>query len=153
MGGIAEKHNIAEEVAKSKPFYKKDLFVYGLIVILFGLALLPLFLIRGDENIGFMVYIRGEKAFTYYYGGERFAEDGFVSRTEYDDYRNTLTIYFNDEKTEFNVLKIDDVKKSVRVELSSCENHDCERMENEIYCAPHFLRVTGIKKSKDVAAG
>lgn len=153
MGGIAEKHNIAEEVAKSKPFYRKDLFVYGLIVILLGLALLPLFLTENGENIGFEVYIRGEKAFTYYYGGEKYAEDKFSDRTEFNAAERTLTIYFNDEKSEYNVLVADDAGKTVKVISSTCENHDCERMQNEIFCAPHFLKVTGIKKSKDVAVG
>lgn len=153
MGVIAEKPDLAEKVAKSKPFTKKDLLIYGFAFVLFCLSLLPLFLNNGGNNAGFEVYVRGEKAFTYYYGGERFAEEKFFERTEFNEEEHTLTIYFNDEKTEYNVLVIDDESKTVRVKASTCKNHDCERMENDIYCAPHFLRVTGIKKSKDVAVG
>ena len=153
MGGIAEKHNLADRVTSVKPFCKKDLIVYGLIVILFGLALLPLFLRKDGEDIGFEVYIRGERAFTYYYGGEGRAESKFLNRTEFNAEERTLTVYFNDEKTEYNVIFADDAGKTVKVISSTCENHDCERMQNEIYCAPHFLKITGIKKSKDVAVG
>ena len=153
MGDIAEKHDIAGKIAKSKPFHKKDVFVYVLIVVLFGISLLPLFLRKSVERIGFEVYVRGEKAYTYYYGGEKYAEEKYSDFTEYNAEENTLTVYFNEAKTEYNVLIIDDAGKSVKVKTSTCKNHDCERMQNEIYCAPHFLRVTGIEKSKDVAVG
>lgn len=153
MGDVADKHNLSEKIRNAKPFHKKDLLVYGILLCLLIGAFLGLLLKNDSDRAGFNVFIRGEKAFTYYYGKEYSAEEKFAEHISFDAETKTLTVYFNAEKTEYNVLKINDEEKKVTVISSTCDKHDCEHMENNIYCAPHFLKVTSIEKDKDLAVG
>lgn len=145
--------DLAEKIKKSKPFKPKDVIVYVLVAVFVALTFLTLLFFPKNDGAGFYAFIRGEKALTFYYGGECTIEEKFKSQIVFDSDKNTVTVYFNESKTDYNVISVDNENKKVRVIKSTCESHDCELMENDIYCAPHRLKITQIRASGDVTVG
>ena len=144
------------EFKKSKPFYTFDIFIYSaLAVFIILLFLAALFKpVAGNFN-GFYIIYNNEKIAEY-----SFLTNSLKIQEGYSDYirQSDDGIYFypNSEKTgEYNLIVANNATKAVRVTVSTCAGHDCERQVLSssggfIYCAPHNLKITAMGLSDPV---
>ena len=149
-----------DRLKNSKPFHFGDVIIYSLI-ILTVLTLFAVFIFFPRANnsskspSGFIVENNGKTIISHLYGSDKFeVDDKFLSltKTEETEYGFLITIYSNQDKTEFNVLKVNENKKTVKMVESNCRSKQCTYLhevgENGIiYCAPRNLKITPITGS------
>lgn len=137
-----------------KLFYRQDVFVYlGLAVLIFCLFFLFVFpsACKQNSSKGFKVLHGSEQVLifdislsNYIFVSEKFSNS---VRIEQNEKTYTVTIYFDEEKTDFNTLIFDIEACSAKVIESTCsESKDCVyspkiTTSGSIYCAPHNLKI------------
>ena len=150
LGGVLNEEEILK-IKSSKPFKKLDLIIYFLVFILiFTLFLVFVIIPKRDENLGFIVKLNGKTIATVKYGQTPNIEDDFKNFVVISS--DTILIYVNEEKTEYNKLQFDDEKKTVKVIETTCPSKDCEKLtlnvgNGVIICAPHNLIISPLKAS------
>lgn len=146
------KKNIYTKIKTYKPFEFNDIFLYSFILLLvFVLFLCFVIVPQTKQAVGFSVEINDKKVFSLNYSTREYIiENDFIHYIEVDKEQNTVIIFLNDEKTEFNKLLFDANKKTIKMLETTCSNtKDC-LYEPEIsktgiiYCAPHKLKVLPI---------
>ena len=147
------KNRIYESLKTRKPFETCDVFVYVFILILlFTLSIFFVFSPK-SESSGFKAEVDGKTVFEFDYTNETYEifEDFNI---DVNLEENTVTIYFDEQRTEYNVLLIDTENKSVKVTESTCSNsRECTRIpavkdsSGSIYCTPHKLKIVSLSNS------
>ncbi len=137
------------EISKNKkPFEKGDILIY--ISLLFAIVFLFLFLViipKKNEGAGFKVFYKDELVVSVGYGTPPQISSGWENMVEYNQSQNTLTVYFNQDKSDFNRLYINAKEKWIKMQESTCSpSKDCVHSpqissSGMIYCAPHQLKI------------
>lgn len=138
----------AKDFKSDKPFLQADILIYSLIILSVLLSFLLIFPSNRTSAYGIYgldFYCGNELAATYRFAERKFSiKNGFTDKVFIDE--NKITVYFNENQTEYNVIEIDDEHKKASVIYSTCAGHDCEQTTVSknggfIYCAPHKLKV------------
>lgn len=146
------KKNIYTKIKAYKPFEFNDIFLYSFILLLVVVLFLCFVILpQTKQAVGFSIEINDKNIFSFDYSTyEYIIETDYSNYIDIDKERNTITIYLNDERTEFNRLVFNTDKKVVKMLESTCsKTKDC-LYEPEIsktgiiYCAPHKLKVLPI---------
>lgn len=146
------KSTILDKIKDKKPFEFNDIFIYlSLLVIVALLFLFFIILPQNNNPKGFKILIDNREVLTFDYQSEycSFLED-YSNQIEIDENKNQITIFHNQEKNSYNVIKYDTVKGSVKMFDSTCSNtKDCVyemaiSINGAIYCAPHDLLIIPI---------
>ena len=118
------------------------------------LKILFLFFIILPQNNhpkGFKILIDNREVLTFDYQSEycSFLED-YSNLIEIDESKKQITIFHNQQRNSYNVIKYDTIKGSVKMLDSTCSNSkDCVyeiaiSKNGAIYCAPHNLLIIPI---------
>ena len=138
----------AAEIKKSKPFYVLDVAVYLAVLTLAAaifFALIPFK--NAGEIAGFNFYFNNELVAEYSFsGGEFTVKSGFEERFARSE-DGSIIFYADADKTEYNVIIIDDETKTAKVTDANCTGRDCTTQTagkggGFIFCAPHNLKIT-----------
>ena len=137
-----------------KQFEKNDIFIYMFILILIISLFLFCFLSPSGKSFGFICEYDGEKIFSFRYSDKSYyINENFTGRITLDLDNSTVTIFFDDEKTEYNVIQFDCGENKVKVTDSTCSiSKDCTKIpaivdkKNTIYCNPHRLKIVSLNK-------
>lgn len=148
-----------EEIKKRKPFAIWDLLIYGILVavilILFGVFV---FGGRGKAASGIQLTLLGNDEtviYSYDFGaGKRTVAEGWETRITEEEEEGVLlvTVYFDDEKKDYNTVAIDLEKKTAKMRDANCSryNKDCVHSsgisseKDFIICLPHKLKVCAL---------
>ena len=139
---------------KAKPFRFGDVFVYiGVAVLIAFLFVYFVISPRSSDNLGFGVFVDGKQVAVYNYGSfnPQITDNSFSDKIVYDKSANTLTVYYGQDNSHFNVIKIDDTKKTAMVKDANCSvSKDCVytpslKGDSAIVCVPHKLKIVGLK--------
>ncbi len=137
-----------------KLFCKSDILVYAFIIV--AIALLFLFFIiiparvENRKTTGILVEQNGKTVFTYTFSGYTFdvskAFSDYVEITKTNN-THTVTVFSNENKTEYNVISIDNTNKTVKMSDTNCRSGQCTYMHalsngGIIYCAPRALKIS-----------
>ena len=142
--------NKFEKIKSTKPFNKKDFFVYAILfVVILSLFLTLVLLSQKSPVKGFKVLIGNEIVLEFSFDtSSAKIKDGYQDLIDVDYENNKITVYFNQEKNDFNEISYDITSKSVRMNNSTCSHSkDCVYMpkiiddKGLIYCAPHELKI------------
>lgn len=143
---------IINEVRESKPFKRGDIIVYiSLILVVFFLFLFfTIIPYSSDTDSGFKIYVNGIETARFYYSSLRLeiVDKESVCTFELNEKKTVLTVYFDNEKTQYNVLSIDPENQSVKVSNANCSvSKDCTfsppvKNNGAIVCVPHKLKIT-----------
>ncbi len=135
----------------SKPFHINDLILY-LAVFITVVVLFCAFVIfpNKKENDGFSVFCGDEIVCVLEFDSPTpTVSDGWLDKVQFDGTHNTIKIFFDDAKTDYNLISFDPAKRSVRITESTCSlSKDCvytpaiTGSDGMIFCAPHNLRIT-----------
>ncbi len=135
----------------SKPFHIKDIFIY-LAVFITVTVLFCLFVIfpNKTKNDGFSVYCGDELVLVLEFDNPNPNVCAtWQDKVQFNSKNNTVKIFFDDAKTDYNVICFDTTNRSVRVTESTCStSKDCvytpaiTGSNGMIFCAPHNLRIT-----------
>ena len=144
------KNDVYESLKARKPFETWDVITYVFILVL--LLCLSIFFVFSptEKSSGFKVECDGAKIFTFNYD-----DCSYVSTHDFsidvDLANNTITIYFDHAKTDYNVLEFDLEEKSVKVTESTCSaSKECVHIPaikdslGTIYCTPHRLKISSL---------
>lgn len=134
-----------------KIFEFNDVFVY-IAIFLTITALFLFFLIPKKSPVnGFKVMIGDETILFYEYGKNAPTYYGnYDNNIDFSLENNSLKIYLNNDKSEYNVILFSNEKKEFKMIESTCSNtKECVKMPSVsssgmIYCAPHLLKVLPI---------
>ena len=137
-----------------KPFEKHDIFIYVFLTVLI-MVLFAIFIIspacNKNKTNGFQVQIDGKLALTCYYDGKINVESSFSANVEKQDVENgvLIKIYTGENKSQFNLLKVDYKEQSVKITDSNCPTKTCNHLpaiknSGSIICMPHGVTVTPI---------
>ncbi len=148
------------DLKHSKLFHFGDIFVYISTALIISILFLVFFILpncnsSGKTANGFKVENDGKTIITHIYGTDEFTIDqnfSNLTKIQATDYGHLVTIYTNLDKTEFNVLKVNDKDKTVKMERSNCRSKQCTYLHEIddngiIYCAPRSLKITPINGS------
>ncbi|MBO5713824.1 MAG: NusG domain II-containing protein [Clostridia bacterium] len=145
--------NQIERFSKSLVFYKKDLILYGLVVL--SIVLLFTFLVvipKTSTPQGFSVSVDEKVVCTFDFSSRELTIDNADFEIVHDKENYSITVYTLDKKG-FNVINYDCSNYTVRVTESNCPTHDCikflELSSNNgiIYCLPHGLKILPLTPS------
>lgn len=149
------KTSVYEELKVRKPFEFNDIFLY-LFVLALCLSLFLFFMpFNSTKALGFKVIYDRQTVFTFYYETKTYTIDNaFEYSIEVNTENSTVTVYFSDDKSEYNVIEYDAAAKSVRVTKSSCsDSKECTKMpaltsnSGAIYCTPHKLKIVSVSNN------
>lgn len=150
------KDNKDNLISISSVFLKSDLIVYTLLlVVLVCLFLFFVIIPQSASQKGFNVTLKGKSIVTVEFSSStpKISDDAidFVTTENYEN-GFLITVYFNEEKTDFNKIYIDLSEKSADVIESTCSvSKDCVyspkiKINGAIVCAPHSLKISPIGK-------
>lgn len=136
-----------ETVKLSKPFKLGDLFIYGGVILIILAIFLAVLLPKKNQTNGFIVYNGDSVVLTYEYDSDKLSiKDEFADSVVVATNGN-ITVYLDENKTEFNTFAIDKKEKSVKIVDANCSvKKDCVHtpaMSNDgaIICMPHQLKI------------
>lgn len=146
-----------QKIKKDGFFKPLDIIIYAVLLIVVAV----LFVSSGifapkDELSGIEIIFQNEKVFVYLFNGDDYQIFDDEKIEILTDTPNELTFKFYPEKLkyEFNRIKIDKVKKSVKVVDATCSTRkDCvytAEMTNSsqtIICVPHELIISPTGKT------
>ncbi len=150
-----------EEIKKRKPFAIWDLLIYGILIAVI-LLLFGIFVFGGSGKAADGIQITnldGKLIYSYEYGkpkGKIALE--WQDRVEEKQEEGTLlvTVYFDAEKKDYNVLAIDLEKKTAKMRDANCSfRKDCTNTKavtserDIIVCLPHKLKVCALGGEKE----
>lgn len=136
-----------------KLFKPIDILIYALLIIgVFSLFLFFVILPANSSNNGFTVTINGKTIFNYHYGAYTvdLVDYEMADHIVYDKQASTITVYVDDDKQDFNVIKIDEANKTAKVIDANCSiSKDCVytpsiKNGSAIVCAPHKLKIVAL---------
>jgi hypothetical protein len=145
--------NQIERFSKSLIFYKKDLFLYGFVVL--SIVLLFAFLIiipKSSLPLGFSVSVDEKVVCSFDFSSQELVVNNTDYKIVHDKENNSITVYTLNQKG-FNVINYDCSNYTVRVIDSNCQTQDCmdffEITSNNgiIYCLPHGLKILPLSPS------
>ncbi len=146
------KTDIYAKIKARKPFEVNDVLVY--FFLLFSVSLLFLFFVflpSKEGASGFNLYLKDEEIFTFHYQDKSYSiAEGYENFIEVNLEKNTVTVFLDEYKTEYNVLSFNTDNQSVVMVNSTCSHtKDCVYEPaissfGTIYCAPHHLTVTPV---------
>ena len=150
------KKRKAIDLNNAPAFSAWDIPVYAITLIV--VALLFLFFVilpTPNANEGFSLFVDGKKIANYKYGeySVQILDDAFQTNVVYDKTQSTITIYLSSDKVDYNVLKIDERDKTVKVIDANCSvSKDCVytpslKSGSAIVCAPHKLKILPLGES------
>lgn len=146
------KTSVYEELKVRKPFEFNDIFLYSFILML-CLALFLFFIPRSSASSdGFKIIWDGKTVFSLSYADNSYnVDDSFPYELLVDTEKSTVTIFFSEDKSEYNLLSYDLSEKSVKVVESSCsDTKECTRIpavkndNGAIYCTPHKIKIVSL---------
>lgn len=157
MGIILKRKNV-EDFKGNKPFEKGDIFIY--LSLLIAVVLLFVFLViipLSEDKKSIEISVKGKSYFTYSFASDTFNIAPFalpLIDKERVQGGYEVTVYSNDEKTDFNVVFIEVNKQSVSVINASCPNKDCTHMSikrgsGSIICSPNGFSAFPLKVDGD----
>lgn len=136
-----------------KLFKPIDILIYALLIIgVFSLFLFFVILPTSSSNNGFTVTINGKTIFNYHYGSHTIdlVETSMTDNVIYNKQDSVITVYVDDDKQSFNVIKIDEANKTAKVIEANCSHSkDCVytpsiKNGSAIVCAPHKLKIVSL---------
>lgn len=156
------KEKIFDRIRKSKPFEIKDIFIYGMaLLIVIGLFLSLLGFNKTNDISGYKITVKNEIAVTLSFTDGVMVDPAFNELVLVKQGGNvfTITVYTKD-KSGFNEIIFNLAEKSVFVSKSNCsESKDCTHFpkltnSGSIYCAPHQLKISPLNDGyKNPVAG
>ncbi len=146
-----------EKNVNIKLFYKKDVIVYGLLILficsLFFAFILPSTFKDKSQANGVKITVHNQTILTHSYGTDDFNIDNEwkdeITITEKNG-NFFLTISFGET---FNTVLINEKTRSVKMHESTCSSSkDCKYLpeiknSGSIYCSPHDLKITSLTES------
>ena len=139
---------------KIKPFRPMDLIVYAVVLVLVLFLFFYFVIIPKTDNIkGFMVKLDGQKILTFEFDKGITETQDFSGKLEIVNTKDQtlITIYTNLELTEFNVIAVSLIDKTVEVLESNCSvRKDCvhspkiNQNGGMIACMPHGLKILSL---------
>lgn len=149
---------LIKRLKNSKPFCKSDIIIYAFIALVIALLFLFFIIIpaRAEKNssTGFIIEQNKNTILTYAYKDQTFKiEQDFIDyvKIEKNESGFTITIYSNDEHTEYNIISVDNTTKTVKMADTNCRSELCKYMHASdngiIYCAPRALKISLIGSS------
>lgn len=152
MGNCTRKTDTVGKYKSSAPFSKTDIIVYACLFTAVLLLFLFLVVLPAYANPqGFKVCVGDTEVLEFLYKDSRLSIESDLYPVEHDTVNGTVTIY-TQGKTEYNVIKYDCEKKTVKVIESTCHGNDCVSFaeisgSGVIYCLPHNLKITPLSQS------
>lgn len=144
------KNNVYESLKARKPFEKYDVIVYVFLLVL--LLCLSIFFVFSptEKSSGFKLECDGKEIFTLNYDDCSYVcSHDFTIDVDFST--NTITVYFDDAKTDYNILSFNTTEKSVKVIESTCSaSKECvhipaiKNSSGSIYCTPHKLKISSL---------
>lgn len=138
--------SIFQSIKESKPFFKKDLIVY-LLVILLTVSFIVIVNITSTPNDKVECLYNGQKVFDYDFAVNNlklYSVDGVTVTQNTDGDALYLTLTYSDGG--FNKVKLDKKQKSASVSESNCsQSKDCVhspaivKSGQSVICVPHGL--------------
>ncbi len=138
--------SIFQSIKESKPFFKKDLIVY-LLVILLTISFIVIVNITSTPNDKVECLYNGQKVFDYDFAVNNlklYSVDGVTVIQNTDGDALYLTLTYSDGG--FNKVKLDKKQKSASVSESNCSHSkDCVhspaivKSGQSVICVPHGL--------------
>ncbi len=153
-----------DKIKSSKPFKLWDILIYSLILALIALMFIAIFVIAPKKDItGFKITLNDTTVVDYSFNDNSILiNSDFRDRIKYNQTSNTITVYTNEQKTEYNIISFSLENKTVWISESNCsDSKDCVHFEpissgeQIIYCLPHNLKVvsTGGKVNNTPSTG
>ncbi len=145
-----------ENIKASKPFKRFDIIIYSLVILLVVfLFIFCIILPNKKETNGFIVNINDKTVLTYIYNDKIEIIDEYKNKIETDKKDNFeyITVFIDNEKTEYNIIRVDLTDFSVKVSEANCSNsHDCTsfpylKKSGSIICLPHNLEILSLERS------
>ncbi len=128
-----------------------------MVILIIGLFCLFVFFSPSRQVSGFEVLVDDKLVLSYYYSGEEvIIEESWKDSVIVNE--NLIKIYFNSEKTEYNVIKIDNNSQASVVE-TSCKKQEClhfpplKNNDGIIICLPHSFVLQSIIQDGGVTIG
>lgn len=143
------RNNIFNNIKVRKPFEVIDIFIYlFLLIVVFVLFLCFVILPHLESAEGFLIAKNGNTIVNFDYSSGKYSVDSeFKKLVVVDENSCTITVYTNEQKSEYNVIVFDREKKVVKMLDSTCSStKDCIyepeiSVNGMIFCAPHDLKV------------
>lgn len=142
--------SLSGKIKAQKPFEIFDFIAYAVTavfvtVLFFAFVVIP----THSAAEGFKVLIDNVTVLVFKYDDNSMTvTPSFTDTVEYDNEAHTLTIYTDEEKSDYNVLYVDAQARSVKMIDANCSHSkDCVYFRpvtsdaGFIYCAPHKLTV------------
>lgn len=151
--------------SQNKLFKKSDVLVYALVIVcVFFLFLFFVIIPSSSQQRGFSIWVEGNKVAEYYYEGQSLSinDRNFEDKIYFDSEKLTITVYYDQAKTQYNVISIDHANKSAKISEANCSvSKDCVYTpslngDSAIVCAPHKLKITSLgdlEKTSPVTGG
>lgn len=147
--------NNITQIKSRRIFENFDILIYSLLIFsVFALFLFCVIIPKNKSISGFSAKINDETLFSYYFDGQINISDNYINLIDFDNENHLITVFFNSEHTEFNILEFDDATRYVKMQNSTCsKTKDCVKEKalnynNIIYCAPHNLKIIPILNGK-----
>ena len=129
----------------------KDVFLYVVLsVILIISFMFPL--LNKSDNSGFKITYLGQEIFNFNYQTKEYSRFDFNGEIIVESNSNgvEITIFFDSDHLEYNILSVDYKDNSVKMKDSTCSHKkDCIyspaiKDSGAIICAPHGIKVVCI---------
>ena len=154
-GFILKKFDFA--TLKQRKFFEIfDLFLYFFISIII-LILFFSFVIFPNKNnhLGFKCIYNGEVLFSYEYSTQELKthNNNLIWKVEHKAFENKIVVYYNNEKTQFNIISYNNEKKFVDVTESTCStSKNCVHSPSitnvgVIICLPYNLKIVPLSNN------
>lgn len=146
------KNDIYGKIKARKPFEINDFFIYLSLFVLVALLFLFFIILPNSQDAkGFTFLLNDKEIFSFYYDSEEFSVlEEYKDFIQVDKINDTVTIYYDKDKTDFNLMSYSAQKRGVVMIDSTCsKSKDCTfepaiYSSGTIYCAPHGLIVLPI---------
>lgn len=141
------KNSLYEKIKEKRLTEPHDIFMYICVVIILISFFLGIFLNKSQRLEGFKIETNNQVVFEFDFDKNTYnITNGYESFIIVNE--NSITVFVDQEKTEFNIVSFDVENKTVCVLDSTCSStKDCvksPKITNDkgvIICSPHKLKV------------
>lgn len=154
------KPNLINNIKNNKIFVKKDLILYGLVVLFSFILVFFIFFSKIDTATGVDLSVDGKKLCTVNYDNGLIK---FFDTTLSYDYSKTSTsylinVYHTQDKSEYTKIEINFEEDFALVSESTCKNGTCEHSgkiynTGAIICMPYKLKISPTDADNIVIGG
>lgn len=136
-----------KKIKSKKAFELYDVFLYLVVVVFIFSLFLGVFLKKDERLDGFKIEVNNQVVFKCDFDKNSYEiSEGYENHVIIE--HNSVTVYFNDQKTDFNIIVYNPTEKTVIVQESTCSStKDCTKSpalksgDGVIICSPHKLKV------------